>query len=47
MVPVTNVDVLRDRFPHASVRIVPDAGHGVVSQDRTAVVDAVRDLLGQ
>lgn len=47
MVSVANVDVLRDRFPHASVRIVPDAGHGVVSQDRTAVVDAVRDLLGQ
>lgn len=47
MVPVANVDVLLARFPQAAVRIVPDAGHGVVSQDRLAVVDAIRDLLGR
>lgn len=47
MVPVANVDVLLDRFPQATVRIVPDAGHGVVSQDRAAVATAVHDLLGR
>lgn len=47
MVPVANADALLDRYPQASVRIVPDAGHGVVSQDRAAVVAAVHDLLGR
>ena len=40
MVPPANVDALRSRFDGAPVRVFPDSGHGVVSQNRRAVVDA-------
>lgn len=45
MVPATNAEALRDRYPQATIRIFPDSGHGVVSQNRTDIVTAVRQLL--
>lgn len=45
MVPVANADSLLARFPQATARIFPDAGHGVVSQHRREVVDLARDFL--
>ena len=45
MVPPANADALRERFPSAEVRIYPDSGHGVVSQNHGAVTDATRTFL--
>lgn len=45
MVPAANAETLRDRYPQATVRRFPDSGHGVVSQNRTDIVTAVRQLL--
>lgn len=47
MVPATNAEALRDRYPQATIRIFPDSGHGVVSQNRAAVVDATRRFLDE
>ncbi|SKC68849.1 alpha/beta fold hydrolase [Krasilnikoviella flava] len=39
MVPSENANALARRFHDAQVRIFPDAGHGVVSQNRRTVTD--------
>lgn len=45
MVPVANADALRVVWPEADVHVFPDAGHGVVFQNRRSVADlAVRFL---
>jgi len=45
MVPPRNVDALRRLFPDAQVQVFPDSGHGVVSQNRQAVVALVDAFL--
>jgi len=45
LVPVTNAGALRAAFPGIEVVIVPDAGHGVVSQIPATLTDRIRAFL--
>ena len=45
MVPPGNADALSERFAAADVRIYPDSGHGVVSQNHGPVTGATRTFL--
>lgn len=47
MVPPANADALRHRFPSAQVRVFPDSGHGVVSQNRRIVADLIGRFLAR
>ncbi|WP_420363684.1 alpha/beta hydrolase [Curtobacterium aetherium] len=47
MVSASNAQALRNRYPQATVQIFPDSGHGVVFQNRAAVVDATRRFLDE
>lgn len=47
MVPPANADALRHRFASAQVRVFPDSGHGVVSQNRRAVADLIGRFLAR
>ena len=45
MVPPANVESLAAQFPTASVRIYPDSGHGVVSQNHDSVTETIQTFL--
>ena len=45
LVPPGNTDAVLQRFPHAQVRVFPDSGHGVVSQNRRTIADLTNRFL--
>jgi len=45
LVPVANARALRAAFPDIEIVIIPDAGHGVVSQIPAALTDRIRAFL--
>jgi pimeloyl-ACP methyl ester carboxylesterase len=47
LVPLANTDDLQSRFPSAQIRVFPDSGHGVVSQNRGGVADLIGRFLAR
>jgi pimeloyl-ACP methyl ester carboxylesterase len=45
MVPVSNAEHVASRFRNAEIPVFPDAGHGVVSQERVTVAELIRQFL--